>query len=125
MEIEALIEGSALSRLGTMPPPASQSPAMHSASSNPQSASNPDSTNQTPNSGSQTPTDTLIPGHADPKWSDAVVAYSTREGRKMRYAGKRVGGTVVVHYIKRNEWFLEAALALLGGEDELTPESGK
>lgn len=40
-----------------------------------------------------------------------------REGRAKRYEGKRVGGTVVVHFIKKNIWFLEAALALLEGDD--------
>lgn len=49
----------------------------------------------------------------------AAQAWERREGRRKRYEGKRVGGTVVVHFIKRNEWFLETALALLGGEDVL------
>ena len=31
-----------------------------------------------------------------------------------RMLGLPYGGTVVVHYLKRNEWFLETALALLG-----------
>lgn len=41
-----------------------------------------------------------------------------REGRRTRYENKRVGGTVVVHFIKKNMWFLEAALALLEGDEE-------
>lgn len=48
----------------------------------------------------------------------AEDAWRQREGRKARYAGKRVGGTVVVHYIKHHMWFLETALALLEGEEE-------
>lgn len=31
-----------------------------------------------------------------------------------RMLGRPHGGTVVVHYLKRNEWFLETALAILG-----------
>lgn len=44
-------------------------------------------------------------------------AWTHREGRKKRYESKRVGGTVVVHFIKKNLWFMETALALLEGED--------
>jgi len=44
-------------------------------------------------------------------------AWKHREGRTKRYEGKRVGGTVVVHFIKKNMWYLETALALLEGED--------
>jgi len=44
-------------------------------------------------------------------------AWTHREGRKKRYESKRVGGTVVVHFIKKNKWFLETALALLEGEE--------
>lgn len=47
----------------------------------------------------------------------AARAWARREGRRTRYEGNRVGGTVVVHYIKRNEWFMETALALLGGDE--------
>lgn len=36
--------------------------------------------------------------------------------REKRFLGRPHGGTVVVHYLKRNEWFLETALALLGRE---------
>lgn len=42
-------------------------------------------------------------------------AWRRREGRRRRYEEKRVGGTVVVHFIKKNPWFLETALALLEG----------
>ncbi|GLB36127.1 putative galactosyltransferase activity [Lyophyllum shimeji] len=45
-------------------------------------------------------------------------AWTHREGRRRRYEGKRVGGTVVVHFIKKNVWYLETALALLEGEEE-------
>ncbi|KAK0208236.1 glycosyltransferase family 31 protein [Desarmillaria ectypa] len=44
-------------------------------------------------------------------------AWSHREGRKTRYENSRLGGTIVVHFIKKNMWFLETALALLDGED--------
>lgn len=40
-------------------------------------------------------------------------AWAHREGRNTRYDGKRVGGTVCVHFIKKNMWFLETALAFL------------
>lgn len=36
--------------------------------------------------------------------------------RERRFLGLSYGGTVVVHYLKRNEWFMETALALLGRE---------
>lgn len=61
-----------------------------------------------------------------PTWKEVERAWEDRETYEERYApssasdgffGKRgigLGGTVVVHFIKRNEWFLEAALALLG-----------
>ncbi|KAG6842231.1 hypothetical protein C0991_000201 [Blastosporella zonata] len=45
-------------------------------------------------------------------------AWTHREGRRKRYEGKRVGGTVVVHFIKKNIWYLETALALLDGEEQ-------
>jgi hypothetical protein len=44
-------------------------------------------------------------------------AWTHREGQKKRYEDKRVGGTVVVHFIKKHMWFLETALALLEGDD--------
>ncbi|KAI0335219.1 hypothetical protein GY45DRAFT_1366804 [Cubamyces sp. BRFM 1775] len=50
----------------------------------------------------------------------ADLAWKYREGRRKRYAGQRIGGTVVVHFIKKNMWFLETAAALLHGED-MTP----
>lgn len=53
-----------------------------------------------------------VPGAIDPSWQ-------YREGRRKRYGGKRLGGTIVVHYIKKNMWFLETALAFLEG-DEMT-----
>lgn len=51
-------------------------------------------------------------------------AWTHREGRARRYEGKRVGGTVVVHFIKNHAWYLETALALLEGE-EVTEAEGK
>lgn len=57
---------------------------------------------------------------------DAVSrAWANREGRNARYEGKRVGGTIVVHFIKQNTWFLETALALLEGDDYTQAESQK
>ncbi|KAJ6621720.1 hypothetical protein B0H10DRAFT_1789645 [Mycena sp. CBHHK59/15] len=50
-------------------------------------------------------------------------AWARREGRKTRYQGHRVGGTVVVHFVKKNMWFFETALALLEGA-ELTGTEG-
>ncbi|KAJ6575088.1 hypothetical protein B0H19DRAFT_935089 [Mycena capillaripes] len=44
-------------------------------------------------------------------------AWARREGRKTRYQDRRVGGTVVVHFIKKNMWYLETALALLEGDE--------
>jgi len=49
-------------------------------------------------------------------------AWTHREGRKTRYEGHRVGGTVVVHFIKKNMWFLETALALLEGDEQSESE---
>lgn len=40
-----------------------------------------------------------------------------REGRVKRYEHERVGGTVVVHFIKKHAWFLETALAFLEADD--------
>ncbi len=36
------------------------------------------------------------------------------ELRRNRYLGLPHGGTIVIHYIKKNEWFMETALALIG-----------
>ncbi|CAK5280525.1 unnamed protein product, partial [Mycena citricolor] len=44
-------------------------------------------------------------------------AWDRREGRKTRYQDKRLGGTVVVHYVKKSLWYLETALALLEGPE--------
>ena len=44
-------------------------------------------------------------------------AWAHREGRNTRYDNKRVGGTVCVHFIKKNMWFLETALTFLEMED--------
>ena len=44
-------------------------------------------------------------------------AWAHREGRKARYDNKRVGGTICVHFIKKNMWFLETALAFLEMQD--------
>lgn len=44
-------------------------------------------------------------------------AWHHREGRHRRYENKRVGGTVVVHFIKKHMWFLETAMAMLEGDE--------
>ena len=44
-------------------------------------------------------------------------AWAHREGRNTRYDSKRVGGTVCVHFIKKNMWFLETAVAFLEMQD--------
>lgn len=99
MQVEALVEGSALSSIR-------RTSAIESGNSD----------------GSTTPT-----------WPQIEKAWESRETYEERFApssaarrrrasngsffGKRgigLGGTVVVHFIKKNEWFLEAALALLG-----------
>lgn len=56
-------------------------------------------------------------GDASKAAEAAEGAWVAREGRKRRYEDKRVGGTVVVHFIKYNTWFLETALAFLEGEE--------
>ena len=56
----------------------------------------------------------LYPGSI---WT-AEDAWQLREGRKNRYNGQRLGGTVVVHFIKKHMWFFETVLALLEGEEE-------
>lgn len=60
----------------------------------------------------------------DPSLEPAVAlqravnrAWLEREGRRARYEGKKLGGTVLVHFIKKNEWWEETALALLGGDE--------
>lgn len=46
--------------------------------------------------------------------------YSERPSRKERFLNdeRELGGTVVIHYIKKSEWFVETWLALLGGVEE-------
>ncbi|WVR04298.1 hypothetical protein IAU60_001298 [Kwoniella sp. DSM 27419] len=46
--------------------------------------------------------------------------FKARPSRSERFLGdpEERGGTVVVHYIKKPEWFVEAAIALLGGPDD-------
>lgn len=50
-------------------------------------------------------------------WS-AEDAWQLREGRKRRYSGQRLGGTIVVHFVKKHMWFFETVLALLEGDEE-------
>lgn len=51
-------------------------------------------------------------------------AWSAREGRKTRYEGARVGGTIAVHFIKKSPWYLETALAMLMGDEQTPREAG-
>ncbi|KAL0581634.1 hypothetical protein V5O48_000450 [Marasmius crinis-equi] len=44
-------------------------------------------------------------------------AWDRREDRRTKYEGHRVGGTIAVHFIKQNMWFMETALAMLEGKD--------
>lgn len=46
--------------------------------------------------------------------------YAERPSRKERFMNdeRELGGTVVIHYIKKPEWFVETWLALLGGVEE-------
>ena len=44
-------------------------------------------------------------------------AWAHREGRNTRYDNKRVGGTVCIHFIKKNMWFLETAVTFLEMQD--------
>lgn len=50
-------------------------------------------------------------------------AWTHREGRARRYNGKRLGGTVAVHFIKDSAMFLETALALLEGDETTEAET--
>lgn len=52
--------------------------------------------------------------------SDIRLAYADRPSRKDRFLHdeRELGGTVVIHYIKKAEWFVETWLALLGGVEE-------
>lgn len=54
----------------------------------------------------------------------AAGAWRVREGRRARYEGRRVGGTVAVHFIKKSPWYLETALALLDGDERTALEIG-
>ena len=47
-------------------------------------------------------------------------AYAKRPTREERFLGDKDerGGTVVVHYIKKNDWFVETMVAMLGTADE-------
>ncbi|WVF70198.1 hypothetical protein IAT40_004986 [Kwoniella sp. CBS 6097] len=46
--------------------------------------------------------------------------FASRPSRVERFLGdpEERGGTVVVHYIKKPEWFVETSIALLGGADD-------
>lgn len=52
--------------------------------------------------------------------ADIRQVYADRPSRQERFLHdeRELGGTVVIHYIKKAEWFVETWLALLGGVDE-------
>ncbi|KAJ9115015.1 hypothetical protein QFC22_005343 [Naganishia vaughanmartiniae] len=54
----------------------------------------------------------------DPQFLQAV--YDRRPSRAQRFRNDphERGGTAIVHYIKRQEWFMETSLALLGPSDD-------
>jgi len=52
-------------------------------------------------------------------------AWAHREGRRTRYEGNRVGGTVAVHFIKKQIWFLETAMVMLEGDERSEHEMFK
>lgn len=87
--IEALVEGSEMSLLSRLPKAQRQLPPTGSSTS-----VNPDVS--------------LIP--------DVMEIYSRRPTRLQRFNDDphERGGTVVVHYVKKHEWFLETAIAMLG-----------
>lgn len=96
MRVEALVEGSPLSwELSTRSPSEHATPSL---SAYPMSGSN------------------SSPGGSESKarWERIQAAYARRETRVERYMGKDLGGTIVVHYLKKDEWFLETCLAFLG-----------
>lgn len=47
------------------------------------------------------------------EWQRIQTVYDQRETLKDRYLGKNLGGTIAVHYLKKDEWFLETSLAFL------------
>ena len=49
--------------------------------------------------------------------SDEIISWHDHESLSRKYLGKSIGGTVVVHFIKKNTWFLETVLAFLEGDD--------
>jgi hypothetical protein len=61
--------------------------------------------------------DDLLLGPSEALERAVTRAWLGREGRRVRYEGKKLGGTVVVHFLKKNEWWEEATLALLGGDE--------
>ncbi|CAE6443023.1 unnamed protein product [Rhizoctonia solani] len=46
---------------------------------------------------------------------DAQQVFDRRESWEEKFKGAKVGGSVVVHYVKRREWWLECVEVLLGG----------
>ncbi|CAE6437474.1 unnamed protein product [Rhizoctonia solani] len=46
---------------------------------------------------------------------DPTEVFAQRESWEEKFRGTKVGGSVVVHYVKRREWWLECVEVLLGG----------
>ena len=102
--VEALVEGSEMSKLrGTV-----------SSSTGPSDGSTGGLGDNTGNGNAGSSSPGLTPNDA----------WRLREGRRTRYEGARVGGTVAVHFIKKSPWFLETALALLEGDEQTPLEAG-
>jgi len=55
---------------------------------------------------------------SDASEAELEAVFHKRESRSEKYKGKRVGGTVVVHYVKRNEYWLECEAAFLSRDGD-------
>lgn len=69
------------------------------------------------------------PNHSDTTMENVIQqsfdrAYASRPSRLERFMGdpEERGGTVIVHYIKKDQWFTETWLALLGPGSEARPK---
>ncbi|KAG9077226.1 hypothetical protein FS749_002648 [Ceratobasidium sp. UAMH 11750] len=57
--------------------------------------------------------------------ADAQKVWEARESWDEKYRGERVGGSVVVHYVKKREWWLECVEIMLGSKGlGLRPDGG-
>lgn len=104
-EVEALIEGSELSRLSHIELAAAANTYMSAVSTH---------------HNDQRPIDASLSGSAPS--ADEIIrqhvsqVYARKPTRLYRFRNdpKERGGTVVVHFIKKQEWFVETMIALLG-----------